>query len=124
MQNYNDYEIDILALQIGCLIKFKRLEKNLSQEDIGLFIGSNATMIGRVERAETSPSWQNLLKIFQAVGLDYESLFQLKSLEENLLIVEKCLKLEKKLTKEKQDYYDSLKKLLKDKYKDLNKKKA
>ncbi|CAD0224637.1 helix-turn-helix domain-containing protein [Chryseobacterium sp. JV274] len=124
MQNYNDYEIDILALQIGCLIKFKRLEKNLSQEDIGLFIGSNATMIGRVERAETSPSWQNLLKIFQAVGLDYESLFQLKSLEENLLIVEKCLKLEKKLTKEKQDYYNSLKKLLKDKYKDLNKKKA
>ena len=120
MQNYNDNEIDILALQIGCVIKFKRLEKSLSQEDIGLFIGSNATMIGRVERAETSPSWQNLLKIFQAVGLDYESLFQLRSLEENLLIVEKCLKLEKKLTKEKQDYYDSLKKLFKDKYKDIN----
>lgn len=124
MQNYNDNEIDILALQIGCLIKFKRLEKNLSQEDIGLLIGSNATMIGRVERAETSPSWQNILKIFQAVGLDYELLFQLKSLEENLLIVEKCLKLEKKLTKEKKDYYESLKKLMKDKYKNLNKRKS
>lgn len=120
MQNYNDNEIDILALQIGCLIKFKRLEKNLSQEDIGLFIGSNATMIGRVERAETSPSWQNLLKIFQAVGLNYESPFHLKSLEENLIVVEKCLKLERKLTKEKQDYYESLKKLLKEKYKNLN----
>jgi transcriptional regulator with XRE-family HTH domain len=105
MQNTNDKEIDILALQIGCLIKLKRLEKNLSQEDIGLFIGSNATMIGRVERAETSPSWQNLLKIFQAVELDCESIFQLKSLEENLLIVEKCLRLEKKITKEKHDYY-------------------
>jgi len=124
MQNYNDNEIDILALQIGCLIKFKRLEKNLSQEDIGLFIDSNATMIGRVERAETSPSWQNLLKIFQAVGLDDESMFQLKSLEENLLIVEKCLSLEKKLTKEKQDYYEAVKKLLKDKYKNLNKRKS
>lgn len=124
MQSYDDKEIDILALQIGCLIKFKRLEKNLSQEDIGLFIGSNATMIGRVERAETSPSWQNLLKIFQAVGLDDESMFQLKSLEENLLIVEKCLSLEKKLTKEKQDYYESFKKLLKDKYKNLNKRKS
>lgn len=124
MQNYNDKEIDILALQIGCLIKFKRLEKNLSQEDIGLLIGSNATMIGRVERAENSPSWQNLLKIFQAVGLNYESPFQLKSLEENLMIVEKCLKLEKKLTKEKQDYYESLKKVLKNKYKNLNMKKS
>lgn len=124
MQKYNDKEIDILALQIGCLIKFKRLEKNLSQEDIGLLIGSNATMIGRVERAETSPSWQNLLKIFQAIELDYESLFQLKSLEENLLIVEKCLNLEKKLTTEKQDYYESLKKLLKDKYKNLSKRKS
>lgn len=124
MQNYNDNEIDILALQIGCLIKFKRLEKNLSQEDIGLFIGSNATMIGRVERAETSPSWQNLLKIFQAVDLDYKSLFHLKSLEENLLIVEKCHDLETKLTKEKQDYYESLKKLFKDKYKSLSKKKS
>ncbi|WP_294287986.1 helix-turn-helix transcriptional regulator [uncultured Chryseobacterium sp.] len=124
MQNYDDKEIDILALQIGCLIKFKRLEKNLSQEDIGLFIGSNATMIGRVERAETSPSWQNLLKIFQAVGLNYESPFQLKSLDENLLIVEKCIKLERKLTREKQDYYESLKKLLKDKYKNQNKRKS
>ncbi|WP_313002885.1 helix-turn-helix domain-containing protein [Chryseobacterium gleum] len=124
MQNYNENEIDILALQIGCLIKFKRLEKNLSQEDIGLFIGSNATMIGRVERAETSPSWQNLLKIFQAVGLNYESPFHLKSLEENLIVVEKCLKLERKLTKEKQDYYKSLKKLLKEKYKNLNMKKS
>ncbi|WP_294228922.1 helix-turn-helix transcriptional regulator [uncultured Chryseobacterium sp.] len=124
MQNYNDKEIDILALQIGCLIKFKRLEKNLSQEDVGLLIGSNATMIGRVERAETSPSWQNLLKIFQAVELNDESLFQLKSLEENLSIVEKCLSLEKKLTKEKQDYYEAVKKLLKDKYKNLNKRKS
>ncbi|RQO40170.1 DNA-binding protein [Chryseobacterium sp. KBW03] len=124
MQSYDDKEIDILALQIGCLIKFKRLEKNLSQEDIGLFIGSNATMIGRVERAETSPSWQNLLKIFQAVGLDDESMFQLKSLEENLSIVEKCLSLEKKLTKEKQDYYEAVKKLLKNKYKNLNKRKS
>ncbi|WP_294311675.1 helix-turn-helix transcriptional regulator [uncultured Chryseobacterium sp.] len=124
MQNYNDKEIDILALQIGCLIKFKRLEKNLSQEDVGLLIGSNATMIGRVERAETSPSWQNLLKIFQAVELNNESLFQLKSLEENLSIVEKCLSLEKKLTKEKQDYYEAVKKLLKDKYKNLNKRKS
>ncbi len=124
MQSYDDKEIDILALQIGCLIKFKRLEKNLSQEDIGLFIGSNATMIGRVERAETSPSWQNLLKIFQAVGLDDESMFQLKSLEENLSIVEKCLTLEKKLTKEKQDYYEAVKMLLKNKYKNLNKRKS
>ena len=68
--------------------------------------------------------WTYLLKIFQAVGLDYELLFHLKSLEENLLIVEKCHNLEKKLTKEKQDYYESLKKLFKDKYKNLSKKKS
>ncbi|WP_234110712.1 helix-turn-helix transcriptional regulator [Chryseobacterium sp. R2A-55] len=90
----------MLGLQIGCIIKLERLKKNLSQEDIGLTIGSNGMMVGRIERAEISTSWQNLLKICQAVGLKYESLFQLKSLEENLKIAESCLKLEKKLTKE------------------------
>ncbi|MEG1198968.1 MAG: helix-turn-helix transcriptional regulator [Algoriella sp.] len=119
MQNYSDKEINLLALQIGCLIKLERLKKDLSQEDIGLLIGSNATMIGRVERAETSTSWQNLLKICQAVDLNSESLFQLKSLDENLVIVENCFKLEKKLTIEKQEYYKSLKKLFREKYKNL-----
>lgn len=119
MLNYSDKEIDLLGLQIGCVIKLERLKKDLSQEDIGLLISSNATMVGRIERAESSTSWQNLLKICQAVGLKYESLFQLKSLEENLKIVESCFKLEKKLTKEKQDYYKALKNILKHKYKSL-----
>ncbi|MFS4432341.1 helix-turn-helix domain-containing protein [Chryseobacterium sp. S90] len=117
MQKYSDIEIELLSLQIGCTIKLKRLKNGISQEDLGLIIGSNATMIGRIERYETSTSWQNLLKICQAIELDYVCLFKLKSLEEILFIIDECLQYEKKLTIEKENYYKILKKTVKEKFK-------
>ncbi len=119
MQKYSDNEIDILSFQIGCSIKLQRLKRNLSQEDVGLTIGSNATLIGRIERYETSTSWQNILKICQAIELDYASLFKLKPLEEIFLIIEECLQIEKKLTVEKENYYKLLRIEIEKKFKNL-----
>lgn len=111
MQKYSDKEIILLSLQVGCTIRLERLRKGLSQEELGLSIGSNSTMIGRIERAETGTAWQNLLKISQELNIDYSSLFVLKSMENTILMIKECLSLEDKLTTEKVNYYRKLEKI-------------
>jgi len=115
MKKYSDKEISLLSLQVGCTIRLERLRKGLSQEDLGLAIGSNSTMIGRIERAENVTAWQNLLKVSQELDINYNSLFLLKSIGDIILMVKECLSLETKLTTEKLNYYRKLEKsLLKD----------
>lgn len=110
MQKYSDRELVLLSLQVGCTIRLERLRRSLSQEDLGLLLGSNSTMIGRIERAETGTAWQNLMKVSQELNIKYESLFKLKSTEEIILMIRECLSLEKKLTAEKLNYYKILEK--------------
>ena|SRR5690606_11428947 len=111
MQKYSDKEIILLSLQVGCTIRLERLRKGLSQEELGLAIGSNSTMIGRIERAETGTAWQNLLKVSQELNINYDSLFVLKSMENIILIIKECFSLESKLTTEKENYYKKLEKI-------------
>lgn len=110
MQEYNNEEIDALGIQIGCIVKVERLRKKLSQGDLGLLIGSNNTTIGRIERYENSTSWKNLFKVSQALAIDFNSLFILKSLDFILSTIQECISLEDKLTVEKARYYQDLEK--------------
>lgn len=91
-------------------VKLSRLQKGLSQEELGLRIGANSTLIGRIERFEMSTSWTNLYKVCNELDIDYSSLFQLRTLSQLMLIIEDCLKLENRLTTEKRNYYNFLKK--------------
>lgn len=70
MQKYSDRELVLLSLQVGCTIRLERLRRSLSQEDLGLLLGSNSTMIGRIERAETGTAWQNLMKVSQELNMN------------------------------------------------------
>lgn len=108
MKKYSNKEINLLSLQVGCNIRLERLRKGLSQEELGLAIGSNSTMIGRIERAENVTAWQNLLKVSQELNINYESLFVLKSKEDIILMIKECFALENKLTTEKTNYYKKL----------------
>ncbi|MBB6330984.1 hypothetical protein HNP24_001934 [Chryseobacterium sediminis] len=63
LQKYNDNQIELLSIQIGCTNKTQKVKKNISQEDLGLIIGLT--------------NWQNLLKICQAIEVDFELLFRL-----------------------------------------------
>lgn len=110
MKKYSDKEINLLSLQVGCTIRLERLRKGLSQEELGLAIGSNSTMIGRIERAENVTAWQNLLKVSQELNINYDSLFVFKSNENILEMIKECLSLENKLTTEKANYYKKLQK--------------
>ncbi|MGB6093325.1 MAG: helix-turn-helix transcriptional regulator [Moheibacter sp.] len=116
MYRYSENEIEYLGLQIGCIIKLNRLKKGISQEELGLIIGTNSTMIGRIERNEHSTSWQNLLKVSQCLGIDFSTLFLLKTASELELMIDECEILDKKLTEEKKEYYKSLKKTVQQKY--------
>ncbi|WP_312285899.1 helix-turn-helix transcriptional regulator [Chryseobacterium gleum] len=108
MQEYSNEEIEALGLQIGCIIRLGRLRRKLSQEDLGLLIGSNNTTIGRIERYENNTNWKHLIKVCQALEIDFQSLFHLQSLDNILLIIKECFGLEEKLTTQKKQYYYDL----------------
>lgn len=108
MQEYSNEELDALALQIGCIARLERLRKKLSQEDLGLLIGSNKTTIGRLERYENSTSWKILFKVCQTLKIEYNPLFVLQPLEFILSIIKEAYNLEDKLTAEKEKFYVNL----------------
>ena len=111
--NHVKTEVELINIFIGCKIRLERLEKNLSQHDVGIASGTDNTAVGRVERAEHLSSWSNIFLICQYLEIEFCSLFVLKSQKELLLIVEECYLLEKKLTKEKEKYYTKLKERIK-----------
>ncbi|WP_303316595.1 helix-turn-helix transcriptional regulator [Flavivirga abyssicola] len=123
MRKYGEIELHLLNIQIGCVLRLARLKKGLSQHNLSLMLGSNPTMVGRVERFENISGWDKIYFISQQLDVDFSSLFILKSKDDLLSIVEESLKLESKLTQDKRDYYTFLKTTISNKY-DLLKKKS
>ncbi|TGV00743.1 helix-turn-helix domain-containing protein [Flavivirga rizhaonensis] len=123
MRKYDEIELHLLNIQIGCVLRLARLEKGLSQHSLSLMLGSNPTMVGRVERFENVSSWDKIYSISEQLDVDFCSLFILKSKDDLLSIVEASLKLESKLTQDKRDYYTFLKTTITNKY-DLLKKRS
>lgn len=121
MKEFRHIEIDLLNIQLGCILRLARLKKGLSQQELSLAFGSNSTMIGRIERAENFSSWDKIYSISEYLNVDYCSLFNLMNKDELLSIVEESLNLEEKLTQKKREYYFSLKITITDKYKEFEK---
>jgi len=116
MRKYNEDELKLLNIQIGCILKLARLKKGLSQHNLSLLLGTSSTMVGRIERFENISSWDKLYSISQQLDVDFCDLFTLRSKDELLSIVEESFKLEDKLTREKEKYYSFLKTTIKRKY--------
>lgn len=76
-------------------------------------------MVGRVERFENVSGWDKIYIISQQLEIDFIGLFNLKSKDELISIVNDSIKLDTKLTTEKKEYYESLKIKIKDGFKDL-----
>ncbi|WP_294958316.1 helix-turn-helix transcriptional regulator [uncultured Flavobacterium sp.] len=112
METTSEIELNLINLQIGCMLRLARLKQNFSQHTLGLKIDYSSTMIGRVERAESISGWDKIYTISRYLRIDFKSLFILNSLESLILIVEESFNLEVKLTQEKIDYYNILKKTL------------
>ncbi len=119
MKKYSEIELNLLNIQIGCILRFARLKKGLSQHSLSLNLGTNPTMVGRVERFESTSSWDKIYSISQQLNLDFCNLFELKSKNELLSIVNESIKLEEKLTEEKKEYYKNLKITISNKFNSL-----
>jgi len=112
MSKYGIEELELLNIQIGCVIKLTRLRKKMSQENLGLLIDADKTKIARLERNAHATNWATIYLVSQELGIDFKSLFILKSKKEILSIVEECINLDSKLTRMKLNYYDDLKKTI------------
>ena len=112
MSKYDAKQLELLNIQIGCVFKLARLKEKISQENLGLAIGADKTKISRLEKNAHATNWNTIYLVSHELGINFSSLFILKSKEDILLIIDECIKLDTKLTLVKNRYYDNLKKTI------------
>jgi len=112
MGKYGTKELELLNIQIGCVLKLARLKKGISQEDLGLLIEADKTKIARLEKYAHATNWNTIYLVSQELNINFCSLFTLKSKKEIISIVEECIKLDTKLSAMKIKYYESLKSII------------
>ena len=112
MLEINKLRLQLINIQIGCVFRYGRLKRGISQDDLGLLIGYSSTMIGRVERFENFSGWDKIYTISEELNENFDKLFILKTESELLDIVSESFKLEDRLNQDKIDYYDFLKKTI------------
>jgi len=121
MRKYSSTEIELINIQIGCILRLARLRKGLSQLDLGHQIDSNPTLIGRIERAEVKTSWDKIYMLCKQLDVNLCNLLEIKDRDSLLSIVEEAMQFEDKLTQDKNKFYNSLKGRIGDLFKLLNK---
>lgn len=121
MMNYEEIEIQLLNIQIGCILRLARLRKGESQHSLSISLDNSSTMVGRIERAEHENSWAKIFALSKRLDVNFKQLFELKSEDELLSIVVESQNFEVKLNAEKLRYYDSLKKRISQQFSLLNK---
>ena len=119
MNDGENIEIQLLNIQIGCILRLSRLRIGKSQHDISIVLGTNSTLIGRIERAENMSSWEKIYSMSKSLNTNFCNLFELMDEEALLAVIDESLAYEVKLTNDKLRYYVSLKKQVFDLYKIL-----
>ena len=66
---------DLAAL--GAAVRGLRLERGYSQERLSLEAGLHRNYVGRVERGELSPTFEPLMAISRALGVEPDELMRL-----------------------------------------------
>lgn len=116
MSGSSEELINLLNIQIGCLLRYGRLKLRLSQLQLGLEIGMSDTLIGRIERALNFSSWDKIYIYGKFVNITADELFSVKTRNELLEIVEKSFDLEPKKSASTRLYYENLREFLKQTY--------
>jgi transcriptional regulator with XRE-family HTH domain len=119
MDLYDKKYIELLNIQIGCIIKLHRLQQDLSQQQIAVAIDSTSTTIGRIERAEVVGGWDKIYMTSHTLKIDYNQLFILLPQKKLINMIDEIHSLDQKLNKEKETYYINLKEKVRNKYNGL-----
>ena len=64
-----------LNIKFGKIIKELRIERGLSQEELGHKAGLHRTYIGMIERGEKNITIENINKLSKALGVPLSSIF-------------------------------------------------
>jgi ribosome-binding protein aMBF1 (putative translation factor) len=70
------FEIQSMSFRVGEMIKAERLAANLTQEELALKSGTQATQISKIENGNAEISFSNLLKIIE-LGLGKQMNFKI-----------------------------------------------
>lgn len=65
----------------GQRVRQLRIERGLSQEDLGYETGLHRTYIGQIERAEKNITLRNIDRIARELGVDIQDLFDFTTLD-------------------------------------------
>jgi transcriptional regulator with XRE-family HTH domain len=63
-------------IKFGEIVRKKRQERGLSQEDFAELVGVHRTYVGMIERAEKNITLLNIEKIAQAFGISMSELLE------------------------------------------------
>lgn len=121
MRKFSSIEIELINIQIGCILRLARLRKGLSQLELGHQIDSNPTLIGRIERAEGKTSWEKIYMLCKQLDVNLCNLLEIKDRDSLVSIVEEAMQFEDKLTQDKNKFYNSLKGRIRDLFKLMSK---
>ncbi len=75
------YDYNTVGKKISLKIKFERMKKNFSQEDLAHRAGVNKNTIWKIETGKVSPSVETLVKIAKALEIDFSSLTDISKID-------------------------------------------
>lgn len=80
MKNYNTNDINVL---FGLRLRQLRLEKGLTQEQLGYECGLHRTYVGQIERAEKNITLKNIEKIAKHLDVNISELLDFSKIQIN-----------------------------------------
>ena len=66
----DDYEYELRMDVLGKMIKAARLERNLTQEELGKLVGVQKAQISKLESSTNSATIDTVIKVFKALKAD------------------------------------------------------
>jgi DNA-binding XRE family transcriptional regulator len=66
----DEYEYELSMEVLGRMIKTARLERNLTQEQLGQLVGVQKSQISKLESSTNSATIDTILKVFKALKAD------------------------------------------------------
>lgn len=67
-QKRDEFEYELRLDLLGQAIKQARLERNLTQEELGELVGVKKAQISKIENSATDARFTTILKVFKALG--------------------------------------------------------
>lgn len=74
-------DYSVIGKKIAIKLKFERIKKGFSQEELAFEAGLNKNTIWKIETSRVSPTIETLDKIAKALGIDFTTLTDVSKVE-------------------------------------------